>query len=170
MNFFGKATMIALVSVGVAAAPAQAASFVNPTTSTAYPTGTFVRATGELDVSLFGIFGRKKCTVSIDGEVLASGRVEFTESTPGFVSNCDATDDGAVQFPFEVAPTSSTVVTAYSVYFDTLAGTCGAASLAFTWSNTTDTGTLPSNASASPCVMHSGSYLTVTTPADVDVV
>jgi hypothetical protein len=169
MNFIAKATMAALVSVGVAAAPAQAASFVNPTTGVAYPTGEFVRATGELDVSLFGFFGRKKCTVSIDGEVLASGRVKFTGNTPGFVSNCNADDEGAVQFPFEVAPTSTTVVTAYNVYFDTPAGMCGAASIAFGWSNASDTGTLGSNASATPCVMHSGSYLTVTVPADVDI-
>jgi hypothetical protein len=169
MNLIGKAAIAALVSVGVAIAPAQAASFVNPTTGVAYPAGTAVRAAGELDVSLFGIFGRKKCTVSIDGVVLASGRVNFTQSTPGFVSNCDADDDGAVQFPFEVAPTSTTVVTAYNVYFDTPAGLCGAASIAFGWSNTTDTGTLGSNVSASPCVMHSGSYLVVTVPADINI-
>jgi hypothetical protein len=169
VNFIGKATMAALVAVGVAIAPAQAASFVNPTTGVAYPAGTAIRAAGELKVMILGIFGAKRCTVSIDGEVLASGRVNFTGNTPGFVSNCDPIDDGAVQFPFEVAPTSATVVTAYDVYFDTLPGVCGVASVAFGWSNATDTAALGNPVSDLGCHMASGSYLTVTMPADIDI-
>ncbi len=55
-----------------------------------------------MDVAVFGGFGRKICTVSISGTVTAPGTITFTQSTPGFVSNCDSDNEGATDFPFNV--------------------------------------------------------------------
>ncbi len=96
MKMFSKVA-IAAIAVTMASTSAQAQRWTN-TAGTTLPNGTAVTATGQMDVAVFGGFGRKICTVSISGTVTAPGTITFTQSTPGFVSNCDSDNEGATDF------------------------------------------------------------------------
>lgn len=167
MKILAKTAMIAVIAAAIGSTSAQAQSWTNATTGLTFANGTAVTVAGPLDISLFGWLGRKTCNVSIDGTVTASNRITFTASTPGFTSNCDSDNEGAVEFPFDVyagfsasSPTGE-IATAGPVNFNTPVGACGG-TIVFNWYDApASEGILPSNVTVSPCVMHAGSKLTV---------
>lgn len=166
MKILAKTAMIAVIAAAIGSTSAQAQTWTNAA-GTPYPVGTGVTVAGPLDISLFGWLGRKTCNVSIDGTLVSSNTITFTASTPGFVSNCDADNEGAVEFPFNVvagfsgsSPTGE-IATAGPVNFNTPVGACGG-TIVFNWYDATiSEGRLPANVTVSPCVMHAGSKLTV---------
>lgn len=155
MKMFSKVA-IAAIAVTMASTSAQAQRWTN-TAGTTLPNGTAVTATGQMDVAVFGGFGRKICTVSISGTVTAPGTITFTQSTPGFVSNCDSDNEGATDFPFNVnALIESGVDKANvpSITFNTPVGSC-TGSLKFNWADsTTSRGTLPANKTVGICTVY----------------
>lgn len=163
MKILAKTAMIAVIAAAIGSTSAQAQTWTNAA-GTPYATSTAVTVAGPLDISLFGWLGRKTCNVSIDGTLVSSNTITFTASTPGFVSNCDSDNEGAVEFPFNVVAGysgSGDTATATSVNFNTPVGACGG-TLVFSWADATASeGTLPANVTVSPCVMHAGSKLKV---------
>lgn len=169
MKILAKTAMIAVISAAIASTSAQAQVFTNAA-GTPFTLGQPVTVGGPLDISLFGWLGRKTCQVSIDGTLTAANTITFTHNTPGFVSNCNSDDEGAVEFPFDavagfsVGSATGEKVTVPLVTFNTPVGSC-TGGIVFDWYDApASEGRLPANVTVSPCVMHAGSKLTVIAP------
>lgn len=166
MKILAKTAITAVIAAAMSFTTAQAQMWTN-VAGAPLLIGTPITVAGPLDISLFGWIGRKTCNVSIDGSVTDLNVITFTQATPGFVSNCSIEDDGEVQFPFDVHAEkplfSSKRAAVSSLIFYSVAGPCTSTAVKFDWYNApVSKGVLPANVTASPCTLHSGSYLQVT--------
>lgn len=145
------------------AAPVQAQTWTDASGST-LATGTLIKISGSLDISLFGWLGRTTCNVSIDGYVADSSTIMLTNTTLGFWSNCDPDDVGYVELPIELLAKQGGWVLVQNVYFNTPVGTCIAPIINFPWFNATasEAVLMYNVTAATPCTLHAGSRLRVT--------
>lgn len=105
MRMVSKTCLLAVSTLAMMVAPVHAASISSPAN------GTTVTATGTVDISIVGWAGRRTCDVTLSGTIDSSGLVDKFAFTSGSSTNCNAEDQGVVEFPVSVTATSPTAVT-----------------------------------------------------------
>jgi hypothetical protein len=155
--------LLSMSALGMVAAPAQAQTW---TDRSGLSLGWYgITFAGSLNISIFGSLSNI-CNVSIDGQVISSDTILFTGITPGFVSNCDPSTFGEIEFPFELkarfSPHSPPIEYAVATDFTFMTpfGPCSISEVPFFWNDhLVSTATLQWNVPAGVCTIKSGSYL-----------
>ena len=167
MKISARNVLFGISAICMAAAPAQAQTWTNAA-GAPLALGTPISAAGKMIFTLFP-FSPITCDVSMEGTITAADTITFTHGTPGFVSNCNVDDQGAVEFPFDVkaqfsgASFTGEHATGINIFHNTMVGPCGVGSLKFAWYDAPmSEGQLHSAVIAAPCTLNAGSWLRIT--------